>query len=429
MSTTKRANSTLPAATLDQLFDKLDALARSSGLIQRHSRKFSAQGFLLTLFRAICIGDASFQNMAVSLSRFQSASMARQSLHQRFTEKAVHFLQLVLALLVSERKLNQVGNRRFNRILLQDSTQIWMNRKNAGHYRAVANNGGNTAGAKVDLVMDLQSGDFIKIQEVEAYTQDRSLGPDLLELVMEGDLIIRDLGYFDVSGFQRIEDENAHWISRLHGTADVVVASGGTLENHLQSSSGSVLDLEVFMTAKKHRARLIAIRLPEEIANERRRKKKDKRKRNGTSPKKGTLIREGWNLYVTNLDSTECSVEELVGFYEQRWQIEIQFRSIKQSTDMKRAMQRITNRHHLQSLVYTAMIFATLSVSAYQLIASKMTNPNRLSLEKTARWFSQMITSATQPVLPISYDLRHLLHDKRKRRTLKELSTNLLSLN
>ena len=101
------------------------------------------------------------------------------------------------------------------------------------------------------------------------------------------------------------------------------------------------------VTAKSHGVRLIAIRLPEEIANRRRQQKKEKRSKNKTSPKKGTLIREGWNPYLINLNEDQCSLEELVRFYEQRWQIEIQFRAIKQSTVMKKGMQRITNRNHL----------------------------------------------------------------------------------
>lgn len=159
----------------------------------------------------------------------------------------------------------------------------------------------------------------------------------MLDEVREGDLVIRDLGYFDMAGFQRIEKVWAHWISRLHGTAEVVLDNDKPLETLLQSTDQSTLDLRVRVTAKRHGVRLIAIRLPEEIANRRRQQKKDKRTKNKTSPKKGTLIREGWNLYLTDLNEDQCSLEELVRFYEQRWQIEIQFRAIKQSTAMKKA--------------------------------------------------------------------------------------------
>lgn len=429
MSSTKHVNSTLPAATLNQLLGRLDHMARSTGLIRRNSKKFSAEGFLLTLFHAVCRGSASFQAMASQLAGYQDASLTRQSLHQRFHEKAIHFLQAVLKSVLMERGVSRVGQMRFGRVLVQDSTQLWMNRKNSQHYRAVANSSGDTAGAKLDLIMDLQSGQLIDCQEVEAYTQDRSLGPRLLDEVRKGDLVIRDLGYFDLAAFQRIEQCGAHWISRLHGTADVRLDSGEALEQLLRSTDQPTLDLEVFVTAKRHRVRLVAIRLPQEIANRRRQQKKDKRTKNKTSPKKGTLIREGWNLYLTNLSVEQCSLEELVKFYEQRWQIEIQFRAIKQSTQMKKALGRITNRSHLQALVYAAMIFAALTVRVYRLIANTLAKPFRLSMERTATWLSQKITFVRSPNESLDYDLRHLLHDRRRRKTLRELSANLLSLN
>ena len=429
MSTTKHVNSTLPAATLNKLLGQLDDLARSTGLIQRRSRKFSAEGFLFTLFHAVCRGSASFQAMASQLAGYHGASLTRQSLHQRFHEKTVHFLYAVLAALLIDREVAGLGQMRFARILVQDSTQFWMNRKNVRHYRAVSNKSGATAGAKFDLIMDLQSGQFIDCREVEACTQDRTLGPQLLDEVRQGDLVIRDLGYFDVAGFQRIEQSGAHWISRLHGTADVILDDGEALEKLLKSTDQTRLDLWVRVTARQHRVRLVAIRLPEEVANRRRQQKKDKRAKNKTSPKKGTLIREGWNLYLTNLTVEECPLEELVEFYEQRWQIEIQFRAIKQSTQMKKALGRITNRIHLQSLVVAAMIFATLTVRVYQLIAMTLKEPFRLSLEKTANWLSQSITFLRSANESLDYDLRHLLHDRRRRKTLKELNVNLLSLN
>ena len=426
MSSTKHANSTLPAATLKKLLGQSDHLARSVGLIRRRSRKFSAEGFLLTLLHAVCHGHASFGAMAMRLAEFESASLTRQSFHERLQKKAVLFLEKILTSLLVEREVSRVGEMSFLRVLVQDSTQFWMNRKNSRHYRGVSNNSGETAGGKLDLIMDLASGQFIDCREVEACTQDRSLGPKLLDEVRKGDLVIRDLGYFDVAAFQRFEELGASWISRLHGTADVIVESGQQIETVLEASTRNVIDMEVEVTAGRHRARLVAIRLPEEVANRRRQQKRDKRIKNKTSPRKRTLVREGWNLYLTNLTETQCSPDKLVRSYEQRWQIEIQFRALKQSTAMKKAMTRITNRHHLRALLYAAMIFAALTVCIHRLIASALPEPFRLSIEKTAIWLSQSLTFLQDLKSGLEYDLRHLLHDRRRRRTLRELSINVL---
>lgn len=149
--------------------------------------------------------------------------------------------------------------------------------------------------------MDLQSGQFVDCEGVEARTQDRSLGPRLLAEVREHDLVVRDLGYFDVSGFQSIERSGGSWICRLHGTADVILENGMTLERLLDSTELASLDLSVKVTAKKHRARLIAVRLPEEVANRRRQHKKEKRAKNRPQQRRAlSFARAGISTSLTS---------------------------------------------------------------------------------------------------------------------------------
>ena len=64
------------------------------------------------------------------------------------------------------------------------------------------------------------------------------------------------------------------------------------------------------------------------------RQKKDKRKRNGTRPRKQALAREDWNILVTNIPVEKCSAAELIRLYRQLWDMEIHFRAWKQSLHM-----------------------------------------------------------------------------------------------
>jgi len=96
---------------------------------------------------------------------------------------------------------------------------------------------------------------------------------------------------------------------------------------------------------------------------------------------------------------------------------------------MKKAMGRITNEHHLQALMIAAMIFATLTFLVYLRIAKTLRNPLRISIERTAKWRSQSVTFLRSPNEPLTYDLRHLLHDRRRRKPLNELSVSFLQSN
>lgn len=151
MASAKHAKSTPPAAILNNFLGRFDLLARSVGLIQRRSRRFSAQGCLPGLLHGVCGGRASFASMAMRLAEFESASLSRRSFHQRLQGKAIVFLQKVPASVPSEREAAGVGRMRFDRVSVRDSPRIWMNRKNSGHWGGVSSKSGETAVARLHL--------------------------------------------------------------------------------------------------------------------------------------------------------------------------------------------------------------------------------------------------------------------------------------
>ena len=423
-------NSASSDVTLGSILPDLDRLAVQSGLIVRQSRKFSAQGFLLTLLKAVSTGHASFGQMAAHLGQSETRSLSRQALHQRMNPPVIAFLQSVLQRVMDPGAGTTAadGTLPFPRILLEDSTQFRMHPKNHPSFRAVANNSGATAGAKVDVVKDLISGQMLMQREVEAHVQDRTLGPSLLPMVEPGDLVLRDMGYFDVAAFVEIEAKQAFWLSRLHGQASVALEDGSALENRLASTKADALELKVTLTRQAHPTRLIAVRASPEVAARRRQAKKDKRKRNGTRPSKQALAREDWNILVTNIPMEKCSADELVRLYRQRWDIEIHFRAWKQSLHMHQALHRITNRIHLHSLILAAMIFSAMAVRINGLIVKRRLR-TQTSVEKLFGWLSMRLRMLQTLSAKLSFDPRQFHCCKRKRKSLKQQGHRFRPLN
>lgn len=414
-----RINSVRPAVTLAGILPDLHSLATQSGLIVRQTSKFSAEGFLLTLLKAVSTGHASFGQMAASLGEMEVRTLSRQALHQRIGLPAIAFLQSVLQQVSVLPADNRGANHSFGRILLEDSTQFRMHPKNHGTFRAVANNSGPTSGAKVDVAIDLTSGCLLRHKDVEGHVQDRTLGPQLLPLVREGDLVLRDMGYFDVASFAVIEGRKAFWLSRLHGQAGVTLADGRSLERCLASAKGDSLELQVRLTQKGHPARLVAFRASPEVAARRRQQKKDKRRKNGTRASKQALAREDWNILVTNIPVELCGTEGLFRLYRQRWDIEIHFRAWKQSLHMHKALHRITSGLHLHALILAAMIFSTLAVETKRLILSKKPGID-ISREKIFGWLSDRVKVLRSLFTEMVFDPRHICRCKRKRKTLRQ---------
>lgn len=178
-------NSASPNVMLEGILSDRDHLAIPSGLIVRQPRKFSAQGFLLTLLKAVSTGHASFRQMAAYLGQSEARSLFRQALHQRMHPLVVALLQSVLRRVMDSGvgTAAKAGNFPFHRILLEDATQFRMHPKNHKLFRVVANNSCVTAGAKLDVVMDLISRQLLMQREAEGHVQDRTLGPGLLPMI------------------------------------------------------------------------------------------------------------------------------------------------------------------------------------------------------------------------------------------------------
>lgn len=408
----------------------LSAIATQCGLIIRHNRKFSAEGFLLSLLKAISTGHASFNQMAISLGDSQPQTLSRQALHQRMKPEVISFLREVLDD-VGRATLRDNANDEnlpFGRILLEDSTQMRMHAKNHTSFRAVANNSGATSGAKVDVIMDLMSGELLRQKETQGYVQDRSLGPELLTMIQKDDLVLRDMGYFDVNSFAYIESQDAYWLSRLHGQATAKLLDATALEHILSNTTANFIEMEVTLTEQKHRARLIAIRSSPEIAARRKQQKKDKRRRNGTQPNKRSLQREDWDILVTNISEQKCAAKELVRLYRQRWEIEIYFRAWKQSLQMQRALNRVTSKVHLHALILTAMIFSVLAIQTRKCV-QRWKPKLEISVEKLFIWLSGRLRILRSLKSEIPIDLRHISRCKRKRSSLHQSGCGLRPLN
>jgi Transposase DDE domain len=189
----------------------------------------------------------------------------------------------------------------FKRILIEDSTFVRFPKANADLFPGHGNGHGKTAGCKVDLAFDLLDGDIVYHQLHLSTRQDKTIGYDLLQHILPGDLIVRDMGYFVLENFRAIESCHAYWLSRLPLTANVTTEHGIPLENLLASSQGDSLDLRVKLTAEGHSVRLVAIRASKQETEKRWHEHRSRAKENGKTVSQKTLIRDGWHLMVTNI--------------------------------------------------------------------------------------------------------------------------------
>ena len=397
----------------------LDRIAHETKLIIRKSSKFSAAAFLQSLLSSVATGLASLNQIAGDLKDRNLPGMARQSLHQRFDIRSTAFLMAVLCDLMQQRYSTlstTVGSRAIQRILIEDASGQVMPKSNADAFPAHGNHYGKTAGVKIDFAFDLLTGSIVSHSLQAATEQDKSIGKEFVIEVRRGDLVLRDMGYFSLNEFTKIEQREAWWLTRLPLTTGVLLADGRTLEKYLKGCRKDIIDLDVIVGEQGKKCRLVAMRAAPEIAAARRAERRKKASESGKQPCSKGLHRDGWHLMLTNLSKDQAEVSQLAAIYRARWAVEIQFRAWKQALNLGKALNRKSNEYHLQALVLAGMIAHQLGMRIAQRIVS-IVRRERLSYEKLYDLLALRLIKARDLAELIAFDPdpRHVARDKRAR--------------
>lgn len=337
----------------------LDLIASQTGLVVRKSAKFTPDAFLQSLLAAVATGQGSLNDMVGILKPLVAASMARQSFHERLGRESTAFLLAVLSALMEQRFMPAgvaLAHGAIRRIVVEDSTSLVMPKANSECFPAHGNRHGCTAGVKIDFAFDLLSLSIIAHTLQLATEQDKTIGKDLVDEVLEGDLVLRDMGYFILAEFDEIEARGAFWLSRLPLTTNAVVGKGIRLEDYLKRCDKDVVDLEAVVGTAGKKCRLVAVRACSAVAAARRAERRSKARERGTKPCPDGMVRDGWHLMVTNLSAAQATVNQLVAVYRARWAVEIEFRGWKQSLNLEKSLNRRSNEDHMQALVLAGMI-------------------------------------------------------------------------
>jgi hypothetical protein len=424
---------TKPATKLEVIFSKVEGIARNTRLVVRKSRRFTAAAFLLTLLKTVATGKASYNQMASTLGHCDLRPMSRQAFSQRMGEKSEHFIKETL----SEAMVQKWGGKKiiktqyFVRILVEDSSQYKMHKKNNAEFPGHGNSKSDSSGCKIDLSFDLLTGcPLLQILD-RATAQDKTLGKKLVDMVQPKDLVLRDMGYFIVNEFRLIEARDAFWLSRMPANVCAFMEDGRTLDECLKSFKGKELDKPVnLLNEKGHRVRLIAIRAEKQVAEKRRRDRIKSAKKNGKTPSKKSLLRDGWHIMVTNVDKGKMDAEDLVKLYSLRWQIEITFRAWKQSGELMKALNRNSKPTHLRTLIYASILWLVISMKTAATLQSGLNkNEQVVSLEKLAMSIIGYIMKLTvfDDLSKYTPHLRHVLIESRKRDSLMAVGIQCLS--
>jgi len=346
----------------ENLGKELDELARKCKVVCRE-RRFTGQSLLLMIVATLLHKpDATWTDFHLTAARL-NLQVTRTAVEKRFAagQPLVDFLRSVL-----ERALQKVviGDpssadllQRFTAVLVGDASTIALPDELAELFPGCGGTVGTSRAAlKIQVLWDLKTGQLVQL-EVEPGRASDAKSLIAVTEAKPGTLLIYDLGYFDLSRFDALDAQQAKYVSRLQYGVNVYDTEGKPLNllAYLHEQEGLV-DREVLLGKEQRiRCRLIAIRVPEEIANRRRQQARETARRKGRTPAAEYLELLGWSLFITNTTEEALTWKEVVVLYRARWQIELLFKLMKSHNQLARSREGASAKEIL-AILYAKLL-------------------------------------------------------------------------
>lgn len=316
------------------LLQAAEAVSRTSGFTKRVS-KLTGPAFVQTLVLGwLSHPQATLEELTQTACAL-GVSIRPQSLDERFTKEAALLLEAVLKRAVHEKvEAEPVAVSllsRFHGVYLFDASQVALPAELAEVWRG---NGrkepkeGTEAAVKLSVGFDLCQGVLLGPELTDGKEHDSNA--DLIATVLpKGSLRVADLGYFKLLAFARLDRLGVYWLSRFQTKCSFLDAEGlaWELDAFLLTQTRDRLDIPIQLGLKERLpCRLLAARVPVEVAEQRRRKLRQRAKARGQTPSQKELNLCEWTVYVTNAPVELLSLAEAFVVGKLRWQIELVFK-------------------------------------------------------------------------------------------------------
>lgn len=341
--------------------------------------------FASLVFGGIGMKSVSLAGMISCLN----IDITKQALNKHFTKSAVTFLQTILTLALQVclfKKLNLEFLKVFSSVIIHDSTWLELNKKLKKVFSSF-NGSCSNAFCKIQLGYNILVNQIDSVEVTKGTLNDNGYSPKLLKIIKHGSLVLVDLGYFSVSFFSQIHKKSAYFISRLKSGVKIFnpkTKKEINILKFLKKIKSNCFEVNVLLGVHiglSLPCRLIGLKVPKKIAEQRRRKCKhrDGRIKN---PKVITLELCDWTLIITNVPSNLLAAEKVHILYTLRWQIEIIFKQLKSILQLHKI--NCKNKHRAFCEIYAKLIAAVVITKLHGSLNIQSWNDTKseISIEK-----------------------------------------------
>lgn len=352
------------AQIADSLTEVLETVpnrvARETGCIKRQG-KFTGgslvQTIVLGLLRA---PEASLEELA-QMAEAVGASVSAQGVDQRFTKALAATLTEVLAAAVGQVVTGDPVAipllARFNGVYIQDCSTISLPTALADQWPGCGGSGGGgQAALKLGTRLDLLEGRLGGPHLASGRTHDRSV-PHATDALPPKSLWMADLSFVTLARLRTIAADGGYWLTRIKAQTHIETEDGQrwAQASLLAAQATDRIELAVRLgKTARIPARLVALRVPEAVAAQRRERLRAdaarKRPRHPEPVSAERLALAAWSIYVTNAPATLLTLAEALVLVRARWQIELLVKLWKSHAQIDTVRSQQPQRIHCEIL-------------------------------------------------------------------------------
>ena len=317
------------------LNERANTLAKETGFVKRE-RKLTGATFVQVMALGHLHQPEATLDQLTQDAQVCGVQISAAGLHQRCTESAATFLQAVLAELVERvvtvKAVPVAWFKRFEQVIIEDASTIVLPAALADLWQGCGGSATSTehtaSALKLHVRLDLKHGRLIgpylsagRVHELQ--------GPLREQALPTGSLYVADRGYWSLSRLRELSEQGVRFCQHPKANTVFYGRQGKRidLETALPRIVGQVKVLPVVLGKQEPLpVRLIMVRVPPEVAEQRRERLKKEAADKGQTVSAQQWSLAEWTLLVTNTSTRQLSVEQALVLLRERWLIELLFK-------------------------------------------------------------------------------------------------------
>jgi hypothetical protein len=313
--------------------------------------------------------------------------ITKQGLDKRLNEQASIFLKRVLEELLKIKLIDPQQSRvllkTFKGVKVVDATSFQLPEKMESSYKGFGG-GASKSGIKNHYSVDITSAGDVDIEVTHGASSDTKTN---LITPQKGILYLYDLGYFTLKTFNNLATNSAFYLCRIKSNTQIWIKTEKGFERLVWKNEmdkmivGQIKEISVYIGSEKTvECRLVIEKVPQNIADEKRRKLKTDKVNKRKNLSKERLAFCDVNAFITNTSAKQIPADQVRSIYGLRWQIEIYFKTWKSYMNIDKIQNM--NVHRFNCTHYGALIYIVLTSKMFFYLKLKHWNTHTVELSE-----------------------------------------------